>query len=239
MTVVLSTLKEAFTFVGYSHEPEGSSSLAEVGNPVMALAAFLAQLDTTMLDDKDLEDDHQKTKIASDASVDKIHLASTNGLPEKSTSKEQAMINHESGLDNCDDPCVSKANQRIERPQNCQIRAKTRLATAESIPGCDRNVEVLDSTYKTSQGPSVDILSRNRTRLSINDILKSWLSTSQALVANAASQGYEQEVIVVYRLGIIRLRGQCPALSNKLAIVIANQPSGFNYSVKIQHKAEP
>lgn len=78
-----------------------------------------------MSDDKDLEDNHQKTKIASDASADKIHLASTNGLPEKSTSKEQAMINHESGLNNYDDPCVSKANQRIERArmshsyQNC------------------------------------------------------------------------------------------------------------------------
>ncbi|KAI5441296.1 hypothetical protein KIW84_010673 [Lathyrus oleraceus] len=83
------------------------------------------QHDTTMLDDKDLEDDHQKTKIASDASADKIHLASTNGLPEKSTSKEQAIISHESGLNKCDDPCVSKANQRIERPQSCHIRAKT------------------------------------------------------------------------------------------------------------------
>ncbi|CAI8616924.1 unnamed protein product [Vicia faba] len=172
---VLNALKEAFAAVGYSLEPEGPSSFAEVGNPVMALAAFLAQLvgsdvavasahnymkslsgnapgteiasrccflledppddkketttsegdfksegdqcdknvqqDTAMLDDKDLESDHQKTKIASDASEDKIHLASTDGgLSEKSTSsKEQAMVNHESGLDNCDDPSTSKA----------------------------------------------------------------------------------------------------------------------------------
>ncbi|CAK8576505.1 unnamed protein product [Lathyrus sativus] len=171
---VLNALKETFAAVGYSLEPEGPSSFAEVGNPVMALAVFLAQLvssdvavasahnyikslsgnapgteiasrccflledppddkketttserdfksegdqsdkivqqDTAMLDDKDLENDHQNMKIASDASEDKIHLASTDdGLSEKSTSKEQAMINHESGLDNCDDPSISKA----------------------------------------------------------------------------------------------------------------------------------
>ncbi|CAI8601003.1 unnamed protein product [Vicia faba] len=41
---VLDALKEAFATVGYSLEPEGPSSFAEVGNPVMALAVFLVQL---------------------------------------------------------------------------------------------------------------------------------------------------------------------------------------------------
>ncbi|MED6127122.1 hypothetical protein PIB30_085108 [Stylosanthes scabra] len=40
----LIALKEAFAAVGYSLGPEGPSSFAEVGNPVMALAAFLARL---------------------------------------------------------------------------------------------------------------------------------------------------------------------------------------------------
>lgn len=36
---VLNALKEAFAAVGYSLEPEGPSSFAEVGNPVMALVS--------------------------------------------------------------------------------------------------------------------------------------------------------------------------------------------------------
>jgi len=36
---VLNALKEAFAAVGYSPEPEGPSSFAEVGNPVMALVS--------------------------------------------------------------------------------------------------------------------------------------------------------------------------------------------------------
>ncbi|KAE9620391.1 putative transcription factor MYB/SANT family [Lupinus albus] len=40
----LNALKEAFAAVGYSPGPEGPSSFAEVGNPVMALASFLAHL---------------------------------------------------------------------------------------------------------------------------------------------------------------------------------------------------
>ncbi|KAK7351845.1 hypothetical protein VNO77_11579 [Canavalia gladiata] len=40
----LNALKEAFTYAGYSPRPEGPSSFAEVGNPVMALAVFLARL---------------------------------------------------------------------------------------------------------------------------------------------------------------------------------------------------
>ncbi|XP_045819698.1 SWI/SNF complex subunit SWI3D [Trifolium pratense] len=171
---VLNALKEAFAAVGYSPEPEGPSSFAEVGNPVMALAAFLSQLvgsdvavasahnyikslsgntpgteiasrccflledppddkketttserdfkredqtdksvqqDTAMLDDKDLENDPQKTKIAGDASEDKIHLASTDGgISEKSiSSKGQEMINHDCELDNGNDPSISMA----------------------------------------------------------------------------------------------------------------------------------
>ncbi|OIW08707.1 hypothetical protein TanjilG_03383 [Lupinus angustifolius] len=40
----LNALKEAFADVGYSPGPECPSSFAEVGNPVMALASFLAHL---------------------------------------------------------------------------------------------------------------------------------------------------------------------------------------------------
>ncbi|KAL2328943.1 hypothetical protein Fmac_022370 [Flemingia macrophylla] len=40
----VNALKEAFAAVGYSPGPEGPSSFAEVGNPVMALATFLAHL---------------------------------------------------------------------------------------------------------------------------------------------------------------------------------------------------
>ncbi|KAJ7978378.1 SWI/SNF complex subunit SWI3D [Quillaja saponaria] len=40
----LKALKEAFEAVGYVHGPEGSHSFSEVGNPVMALAVFLARL---------------------------------------------------------------------------------------------------------------------------------------------------------------------------------------------------
>lgn len=43
------------------------------------------------------------------------------------------MINHESGLDNCDDPCVSKANQCIERVQVRHIRTKTVMTWATSV----------------------------------------------------------------------------------------------------------
>jgi len=69
------------------------------------------QQDAAMLDDKDLENDHQKTKIASDASEGKIHQASTDGgISEKTiSSKGQEMNNHESGLDSCNDPSISKA----------------------------------------------------------------------------------------------------------------------------------
>ncbi|XP_027357057.1 SWI/SNF complex subunit SWI3D-like [Abrus precatorius] len=168
----LNALKEAFTAVGYS--PEGPSSFAEVGNPVMALAAFLAHLvgsdvavasahssiksmsgnssgtelaarycflledppdnkkestsserdsksegdqdevnvkqDKPVLDDKDLPNDHDNMKIESNALEDKGQLASTDdGASGKPiSSKEQAMINHESGLDNCNDPNSAK-----------------------------------------------------------------------------------------------------------------------------------
>lgn len=66
--------------------------------------------DKPMLDDKDLENDHNKTKFGSDASEDKRQLASTDGgASEKSIpSNEQATINHGRGLDNCNDPGNSK-----------------------------------------------------------------------------------------------------------------------------------
>ncbi|XP_054778921.1 SWI/SNF complex subunit SWI3D isoform X2 [Prosopis cineraria] len=41
---VLKALGEAFEAIGYSSGPEGPSSFAEVGNPVMALGGFLARL---------------------------------------------------------------------------------------------------------------------------------------------------------------------------------------------------
>ncbi|RDX69438.1 SWI/SNF complex subunit SWI3D, partial [Mucuna pruriens] len=170
----INALKEAFAAVGYSAGPEGPSSFAEVGNPVMALATFLAHLvgsdvavasahssiksmsrnspgtelaarccflledppdnkkeatsserdsksegdqdkvnvkqDKPMLDDKDLLNDHNNMKIESSALDDKGQPASTDdGASEKPiSSKEQAMINHESGLDNCNDPNTAK-----------------------------------------------------------------------------------------------------------------------------------
>ncbi|CAI8616925.1 unnamed protein product [Vicia faba] len=150
---VLNALKEAFAAVGYSLEPEGPSSFAEVGNPVMALAAFLAQLvgsDVAVASAhnymKSLSGNAPGTEIASrccflledppddkketttsegvvyewiigilkvrEISVTKMYsrIQQYGGLSEKSTSsKEQAMVNHESGLDNCDDPSTSKA----------------------------------------------------------------------------------------------------------------------------------
>ncbi|KAK7312351.1 hypothetical protein VNO77_36142 [Canavalia gladiata] len=161
----LNALKDAFTAVGYSPGPEGPSSFADVGNPVMALATFLAHLvgsdvavasahssiksmsrnspgidlaarccflledppdnkkepasserdskseggqdevngkqDKSILNDKDLPKDHNK--IESNALEDKGQLASTDdGTSEKPiSSKEQAMVNHECRLDNC------------------------------------------------------------------------------------------------------------------------------------------
>ncbi|KAK7264307.1 hypothetical protein RJT34_31914 [Clitoria ternatea] len=169
----LNALKEAFAAVGYSPGPEGPSSFAEVGNPVIALASFLAYLvgpdmavasahssiksmsgnspgtelaarccfllddppdkkeptssgrdskskrdhdnvnvkkDKPVLDDKDLPDDHNNTKIESSALEDNGQLASTDvGASEKPiSSKEQAIINHECKLDNHNDPNNSK-----------------------------------------------------------------------------------------------------------------------------------
>ncbi|TKY67550.1 SWI/SNF complex subunit SWI3D [Spatholobus suberectus] len=170
----INALKEAFAAVGYSPGPEGPSSFAEVGNPVMALATFLAHLvgsdvavasahssiktmsrnspgtelaarscflledppdnkkeptsserdsksegdqdevnvkqDKPMLDDKDIPNDHNNMKIESNALEDKGQPASTDdGASEKPiSSKEQAMINHECGLDNCNDPNNAK-----------------------------------------------------------------------------------------------------------------------------------
>lgn len=67
--------------------------------------------DKPMLDDKNLENDCNKMEIVSDASEDKKQLASTDGgASEKSIiPKEQAMVNHERGLDNCNDLSSSKA----------------------------------------------------------------------------------------------------------------------------------
>lgn len=201
---VLNALKEAFAAVGYAPEPEGPSSFAEVGNPVMALAAFLAQLvgsdlavasahnyikslsgnapgteiasrccfvledppddkketttserdsksegdqtdknvqqDAAMLDDKDLENDHQKTKIASDASEGKIHQASTDGgISEKPiSSKGSAMNNPESGLDNCNDPSISKAPN--DQAQGTLHNSGGSKSKAE-IPPCSEEVQ--------------------------------------------------------------------------------------------------
>ncbi|XP_061363567.1 SWI/SNF complex subunit SWI3D-like [Gastrolobium bilobum] len=170
----LNALKEAFAAVGYSPGPEGPSSFAEVGNPVMALAAFLARLvgsdlavasahsslksmsgnypgtelaarccflledppdnkkepssserdsksegdqddinvkqDKPMLDDKDLPNDHNNMKIGNNALEDKRQLVSTaDGATDKPiSSKEKAVINHECGLGNCNDPSNSK-----------------------------------------------------------------------------------------------------------------------------------
>ncbi|ESW03840.1 hypothetical protein PHAVU_011G046200 [Phaseolus vulgaris] len=163
----INALKEAFAAVGYSPGPEGPSSFAEVGNPVMALATFLAHLvgtdvavasahssiksmsrnspgtdlaarccflledppdnkneptsserdsksegdqnevnvkkDKPMLDDNDLPNDHNNMKIGSNTLQDKGQPASTeDASSEKAiSSKEQPMVNHESGLDNC------------------------------------------------------------------------------------------------------------------------------------------
>ncbi|BAT90916.1 hypothetical protein LR48_Vigan08g171400 [Vigna angularis] len=170
----INALKEAFAAVGYSPGPDGPSSFAEVGNPVMALATFLAHLvgtdvavasahssiksmsrnspgtdlaarccflledppdnkneptssekdsksegdqdevnvkkDKPMLDDKDLPNDHSNMKVGSDTLEDKGQPASTDGAAsEKPISpKEQPMVNHESGLDNCNVPISAK-----------------------------------------------------------------------------------------------------------------------------------
>ncbi|KAF7840934.1 SWI/SNF complex subunit SWI3D [Senna tora] len=157
----LKALGEAFEAVGYSLGPEGASSFAEVGNPVMALAGFLARLvgsdvavasahsslksisgnspsielaarhcflledppndkkepisserdskmdedqderiekqDKSMLDGKDLSNDHNDRKIANDRLDDKRQLTSTDGGASEKTIalKEQAIVNQE------------------------------------------------------------------------------------------------------------------------------------------------
>ncbi|WJX51479.1 hypothetical protein P8452_37673 [Trifolium repens] len=205
---VFNALEEAFAAVGYSPEPEGPSSFAEVGNPVMALAAFLSQLvgsdvavasahnyikslsgntpgteiasrccflledppddkketttserdferegdqtdksvqqDTAMLDDKGLENDPQKTKIAGDASEDKIHLASTDGgISEKSiSSKGLEMINHDCGLDNGNDPNISKAPK--DQAQG----------TLHNLGGSTSKAEIPPSSEEVQEGTS-------------------------------------------------------------------------------------
>jgi len=64
-----------------------------------------------MLDDKDLPNDHSNMKVVSDTLEDKGQAASTDGAAsaEKPISpKEQPMVNHESGLDNCNVPISAK-----------------------------------------------------------------------------------------------------------------------------------
>ncbi|KAG4386752.1 hypothetical protein GLYMA_11G118900v4 [Glycine max] len=170
----INALKEAFAAVGYSPGPEGPSSFAEVGNPVMALATFLAHLvgsdvavasahssiksmsrnspgtelaarccfllkdppdnekeptnserdsksegdqdevnvkqDKPTLEDKDLPNDHSNTKIETNALEVKGQPASTDdgALEKPISSKEQAVSNHEGGLDNGNDPNNAK-----------------------------------------------------------------------------------------------------------------------------------
>ncbi|CAJ1933486.1 unnamed protein product [Sphenostylis stenocarpa] len=170
----INALKEAFAAVGYSPGPEGPSSFAEVGNPVMALATFLAHLvgtdvavasahssiksmsrnspgielaarccflledpmdnrkeptsserdsksegdqdevnvkkDQLMLDDKDLPNDYNKVNIGSNTLEDKGQPASTDDKASEKpiSSKEQPMVNHDSGLDNCNVPVSAK-----------------------------------------------------------------------------------------------------------------------------------
>ncbi|KRH24487.2 hypothetical protein GLYMA_12G044200v4 [Glycine max] len=165
----INALKEAFAAVGYSPGPEGPSSFADVGNPVMALATFLAHLvgsdaavasahssiksmtrnspgtelaarccflledppdskkeptsserdsksegdqdevnvnqDKSTLEDKDLPTDHNNKKIESNALEDKGKPASADdGASEiPISSKEQAVVNNECGLDKCHD----------------------------------------------------------------------------------------------------------------------------------------
>jgi SWI/SNF related-matrix-associated actin-dependent regulator of chromatin subfamily C len=102
------------------------------------------QQDTAMLDDKGLENDPQKTKIAGDASEDKIHLASTDGgISEKSiSSKGLEMINHDCGLDNGNDPSISKAPK--DQAQG----------TLHNLGGSTSKAEIPPSSEEVQEGTS-------------------------------------------------------------------------------------
>ncbi|RDY08820.1 SWI/SNF complex subunit SWI3D, partial [Mucuna pruriens] len=91
----LNALEEAFTSVGYSPGPTGPSSFAEVGNPVMALAVFLARL------------------VGSDVAVASAHSS----LKSMSVNSPSTVLSAR----HCfllEDPPVSKEQTRSERDSN-------------------------------------------------------------------------------------------------------------------------
>ncbi|KAL1324143.1 hypothetical protein HN51_034317 [Arachis hypogaea] len=219
----LIALKEAFVAVGYSPEPEGPSSFAEVGNPVMALAAFLARLvgpdvavasahtalksilgnspgtelaarnsfilgdqpdnkepttrdskneegqdginakqDKPISEDKDLPNDHNNMEIEDNVPEDKKQLASENGDLEKSnTSKEQAIINHEGGLDNGN----GSSNSKLPNDQAPSTLHDSGGSTskAENPPSSEElqerslNKELSHSEVETKDMPASDL----------------------------------------------------------------------------------
>lgn len=206
----INALKEAFAAVGYSPGPEGPSSFAEVGNPVMALATFLAHLvgsdvavasahssiksmsrnspgtelaarccflledppdnkkeptsserdsksegdqdeanvkqDKPMMDGKDLPNDQNDLKIESNASEDKGQPASTDdGASEKPIPpKEQAVVNHDPVLDNCNDPNNAKL-PNVQAP-----------ATLHNSGDSTSKAEIPPSSDKVQEGTSTE-----------------------------------------------------------------------------------
>ncbi|XP_048128871.1 SWI/SNF complex subunit SWI3D isoform X2 [Rhodamnia argentea] len=176
--LALKALREAFEALGYSSTPESSLSFAEVGNPVMALAGFLARL---VGSDVAAASAHRSLKSVSGSSPglqlvmrhcfileeppDHEELAGSQRLvketgdvaPENDTHKEQKedmilSITSEEGLNNgekCENNDHPAAEDNVEA-------AKELDSTVQQVKHSDLNVDSSDLPKNSESGVMKD-----------------------------------------------------------------------------------
>jgi len=133
-----------------------------------------AKKDKPMLDDKDLPNDHNNMKIGSDTLQDKGQPASTDDAASEKpiSSKEQPMVNHESGLDNCNVPINAK-------PSNDQAPD-----TLHNSGGSTSNAETKSNSDQVKDGSLIEEPCPSAKDICVSDSLPSDKKELQSLKSN-------------------------------------------------------